>query len=38
MRAYPTHYVVGKDGTIIGGRIDRNTFEDELKQALGLPD
>ena len=38
VRGYPTHYVVGTDGTIIGGRIDRNTFEDELKQALGLPD
>ena len=35
---YPTHYVVGKDGTIIGGRIDWDTFEGELRQALDLPD
>lgn len=34
---YPTHHVVGKDGTIIGGRIDRDTFEGELSRALDRP-
>ena len=34
---YPTHYVVGKDGTIIGGRIDWDRFEGELSRALDRP-
>ena len=37
VKAYPTFFVVGKDGTIIGGRINHDTFEDELREALELP-
>ena len=35
--AYPTHVVVARDGTILGGRIDWNTFEDQLADALDSP-